>query len=37
MAQDYEAPAVTDLGAFTELTQGVSGTPNEKAIPATGS
>jgi hypothetical protein len=35
--QGYEAPAIVDLGAFEELTQTSSGTPNEKALPATGS
>jgi hypothetical protein len=35
--QGYEAPSVTDLGAFEELTQSaVTGTPNEMAEPATG-
>jgi hypothetical protein len=35
--QGYERPTVVDLGAFEELTQTSSGTPNEKALPATGS
>jgi hypothetical protein len=37
VAQDYESPSITDLGAFAELTQGFQGKPNEQAIPATGS
>jgi hypothetical protein len=35
--QGYEPPSVVDLGKFEELTQTLSGTPNEKALPATGS
>jgi hypothetical protein len=35
--QGYEAPSVVDLGKFEELTQTTFGTPNEKALPATGS
>jgi hypothetical protein len=35
--QGYEPPSVVDLGAFAELTQTASGTPNEAAVPATGS
>jgi hypothetical protein len=35
--QGYEPPSVVDLGKFEELTQSaVTGTPNEKSIPATG-